>query len=609
MPDNAKYGMRWPTNLSFMEIEMEMIRRGGKFQINGQWYGNGLFYHYKELEMLLWPKEKVWHKWNDLQLKSWLESRTMVVLGPSSSGKTNTAATDHLADFYCFPHETTTIICSTTAERLQDRIFGEIKKYHRIARERFPWLPGEPIDSRMRIVTETNEEAVDGRDFRNGIVGVACLQGGQYKGIGNFIGLKNKRVRLLLDELQMLPQAILLAMSNLDKNPDFKGTGLGNPKDTTDALGAMAEPSFSLGGWDGAIDQTPETKTWPTRRPNGICVQLVGTDSPNLDGKLGIPLISQADIDRDVAQYGKDSLQFSMMNQGMMPKGQGSRRVITRHFCQQNKALEKAIWLDSNRTRIAALDAAFKGVGGDRCVLMFGEIGFEPNTPEAGETNVSNLLNQTPSKRSHSQIISIEDIVLVPIDIASPLESEDQIVLFCKEQCSTRRVPASNFFYESGMRASLVSAFGRLWSVDTNPIDCGGPASERQVSAKIEMPCNKYYSKLITEFWFSVRLIIEAKQLRGLTESVMDEGCKREWKMVAGNKIEVESKKDMKEKIGRSPDLFDTLAVMVEGARRLGFVINNKVLIQQPDKDHEWKKKFIKRFRDSWHSQSLNHAA
>jgi hypothetical protein len=338
-------------------------------------------------------------------------------------------------------------------------------------------------------------------------------------------------------------------------------------------------------------------------------VQLVGTDSPNLDGSLGIPLITQAAIDRDVAQYGKESLQFSMMNQGMMPRGQGSRRVITRQLCQKNKSMDKAVWLNSERVRFASLDAAYKGVGGDRCVLMFFEMGYEAAVTEDGTLDMTNIVNQKPTPQSHRQVIELTEVMLVPIDIKSPMEAEEQIVLFTHEQCSTRRVPPENFFYESGMRTSLVSAFCRLWSVSTNPIDCGGKASERQVSAKIEVPCDKYYNKLITEFWFSVRLVIEAQQMRGLRETVMLEGCKREWKMVGGNKIEVESKKEMKEKTGESPDLFDTLAIGIEGARRLGFVIDVKTLTANPPSDHEWKQKLKDRSAKQWHGAALNYTA
>lgn len=59
----------------------------------------------------------------------------------------------------------------------------------------------------------------------------------------------------------------------------------------------------------------------------------------------------------------------------------------------------------------------------------------------------------------------------------------------------------------------------------------------------------------------------------------MAEGCARIYNITGGNKIEVEpksdpkKKEDLKRRLGKSPDLFDYLAVGVEGARRLGFTI------------------------------------
>ncbi len=93
----------------------------------------------------------------------------------------------------------------------------------------------------------------------------------------------------------------------------------------------------------------------------------------------------------------------------------------------------------------------------------------------------------------------------------------------------------------------------------TNPLDCGGTPSERKVSEGIDVLCKDYYKKRITEMWFSLRLIIEAGQFRGMREDVMMEACSREWKMTTGNKIEVETKAEMKEKVGRSPDLVDAV--------------------------------------------------
>ena len=102
-------------------------------------------------------------------------------------------------------------------------------------------------------------------------------------------GIKNKRLRAIFDEAQFCPRSFVDSISNLNKNTDFKCIVSGNPKDTTDALGAICEPAAHLGGWDGGIDQTGGTKMWETRFPRGVCIQLVGTDSPNLDGKMGIP--------------------------------------------------------------------------------------------------------------------------------------------------------------------------------------------------------------------------------------------------------------------------------------------------------------------------------
>jgi hypothetical protein len=597
----TKYGLNFPVQWSQLEMEMHMVRKGGQWTgKDGNQKGNGLLFHFMELQKLLFGKAKVWHVWNETQAEQYLKCRTLGILGPASSGKSCSAATDALADYYCYPDCTTVLVCSTTKERMQDRIFGEIKKYHRIARERWPYLPGHAIDGRMRIVTEGRDDARDGRDFRNGIIGVPCLSGGDFKGISEFIGIKNKRVRAIIDELQMIPPSVLLAISNLDKNPDFKLVGLGNPKETTDALGQLCEPAHWLGGWDGGIDQEPKTKTWATSRPDGVCLQLVGTDSPNLDGKLGIDLITQAAIDRDVEQYGRDSLQFTMMNQGMMPRGQGSRRVLTAQLCKKNGAMDEPIWLNSNRTKVASLDAAYGGAGGDRCILSFLEFGPEAETEDNAQVAL-NLVMQDTSKKKRRILIALMETMVVPIKPLDESRPEEQIVNFVQTQCSTRGVPPNHFFYDSGMRTSLVSAFADRWSTKTNPIDCGGtPSKDKMVSVQIQKPCDKYYSKFITEIWFNVRYAVEARQFKGMTQPAMMEFCSREWTMVMGNKIEVEPKRKMKEKLGKSPDVADSIAIGVLGAIRLGFAIDSLKPPSEKSENGRWKKDHQNRSKSFW---------
>lgn len=604
-----RYGLLWPITSDPIAVEMHMIQRGGQWKhTNGEMVGRGLFYHFVQFESLLWPHKK-WHKWSELILDSYLKHRSIGCMGPASSGKSFCFATDSLADYYCFSDCTTVMVCSTTREMLEQRIWGEVKKHHLLAKRVRSWIPGHIKESRQRIVTAVRDFEVEGMDVRNGFLGVPCKKGNDYVGLGDFAGVKNKRVRLIADELHLLPRVFVDAISNLDKNPDFKAGGLGNPKDTTDALGLMCEPSALIGGWDGGIDQKPGTKTWPTRRPDGICIQLPGSDSPNLKGDMGIPLITQSDIDRDVAFYGTDSIWVTMMDEGKMPRGQGSRRVLTRNMCYKNRALEEPIWRNSSRTRIASLDAAYKGVGGDRCVYTELEFGDEADTTKdpGVQVAVEVLASQEIITFQSRPIISLIKQDIIPINAQSKDEAEEQIVEWVKEHCEASGIPPDKFFYDAGMRTGLVSAFSRLWSAYTVPVDCGGSASEKQVSEKIQVICKDYYFNYVTEMWYSVRNIVESQQFRGLTDDVIMEFSQREWGMVGKNKIQVEPKADMKKKTGRSPDLADSVAVGIEGARRLGFVIRNLGPQAEPAPRENWLKEAVDRSRTVVSRTTLNY--
>lgn len=422
----------------------------------------------------------------------------------------------------------------------------------------------------------------------NGVVVHNCKRGQAFQGMEEYVGIKNKHLRMIADELQFLPRQFVDAISNMNKNKDFKCVGSGNPKDTTDALGVLCEPAIHLGGWDGGIDQTPKTKTWEIRFPQGICIQLPGSDSPNLDGRLGIPLITQEHIDADIKFYGKDSIQYSMMDEGRMPRGQGTRRVITRQLCLKHGAMEEPLWLNSTRTRIGALDAAYRGVGGDRCVFM--ELAFGMNS-------------------ERKLILALVDTMVIPIK-DSPIETpEDQIALQVKDQCERRWIKPDNFGFDSTGRGSLMAAFARLWSPHVVPVEFGGSPTERPVSNGLDVVCKDYYSKFVTELWYSVRLVIEGDQFRGMTDDVMAEGCSREWTIVGANKIEVEPKDKTKLKIGRSPDLFDTLVTGVEVARRRGFKIERVINPIHHNRSQRWKEDLRDRAKALWSNHSLNYKA
>jgi hypothetical protein len=610
-----KYGVFWSTMAHPLWIEMQVVAAGGQWtKKNGETAGEGNFFHYKQAMAHMWPHFHQ-HRWFDLLLKEWLDRTYLGIIGPKDSGKSAGMAVILLTDYYIFPLNTLVLFSSTTKESLENRVWGEVKMRHKEAKSLFSWLPGNLIEGRQRIVTDHRDDCDEGRDLRRGCCGVPMKKGNPTVGMDSIIGIKQKRKRWFIDELQTIPKSAIDATANFIQNgSDCKVAGAGNADDITSTLGVFCEPHSSVGGWDGGIDQTPKTKSWKTRFDNGSCVQFPGSDSPNFDVKIGEPvpypfLMTRDRMDRDALTWGKEDWHYLMFNEGRFPRGQGSRRVITRQLCIKHGAMKEPVWKNTIRTKIAALDAAYRSVGGDRCVFITLEFGDEGIIEDSSMDPLQSLIDQASPVDPKRQIIALTSLSIIPIKGNEFESPEDQIVMFTKMNCETQGIPPRNFFFDSGMRTSLVTAFSRLWSVDVNSIDCGGRPSERAVSDSIDVKACDYYSKKITELWYSVRMIIEAKQFRGMTEDVMLEGCSREWKTVGANRIEVETKSDMKEKTGKSPDLFDALCVGCEGARQRGFGIRRLANKESVYDDGKWKGELKRKALSMVTSKQLNYAA
>ena len=543
----------WNTKDRFL-IEAAMVKAGGYKEVGGVRHGNGLAYHYKQAMSELWPWFK-WHRWSDLLIPTFAEHQEVGVMGPGSSGKTFCSAAFGLATYYIWPKGTSIVMSSTTRDGLQLRIWGAIKELHSKAKERRPWLPGKVHESKFALTTEVPEG--EGWDFRDGIIGVACRVGGTFVGLSNYVGLKNDRVMLIADEASLMGRGFLDSVANLRKNPSFKLIAMGNPKDRNDALGVVCEPHPSIGGWEG-LEYKEETRTWKTRAPGGVAVQLCGFDTPNKDYPKGLNpfrgIITPEQIEADLAYYGRDSLQFSMMNLGVLPRDGGTRRVVTVSLCEQNGAFEEPVWHQSDKlTRVVGIDAAYSGVGGDRCVLT--DLTFGPGR----DGNILLSFSETPT--------------IIPITAVRAQQAEEQIAEYVRLYCEQRSIGPGQVGFDSTGRGTLMSAFARLWSPVVVPIEFGGRPMERPVRSGDEKTERETYGKMVTALWYASRLVIEGKQLRKLPRDVAEEGAMREWGISRTGLIDVEPKEKTKERMGRSPDLWDSLVVAVEIARRNGFEI------------------------------------
>lgn len=584
-----KYGLNWPVENDDLLIELWMIRKGDDWLRKS---GRSLSFHYEEAKKILWPELNP-HRWHNLCRDSILENKVCVLMGCGSSGKTNAAAWISLLDYFAWPKETCVLVCSTDVRGLKKRVWGEVTMLWEKAIQKFDYLPGNLLDSAIAITTESMEDLEYGerksRDMRQGIFGIPCVQGGKFVGLSKFIGVKQKRMRLVADEASAMNDSFLSSFSNLNKNEDFRAIVLGNPNDIHDPLGKAAEP---LGGWTDEYLEPTKTRTWKTRFMNGLCVNLVGIDSPNNDLPPDQPtkykyLISKEKIDETLSFFSKDSVEYYSQCVGTMKIGTMARRVLTRDLCDRFGAQTQAMWKDDKKTKVYFLDASY---GGDRAVCGGAEFGTDVNG---------------------KMIISFYPQKIIPIVVGGD-SPEDQLAKFVKQDCEALGIPPSHMGHDATGRGSLGTALARIWSADTNPIESGGVPSDRPVSLDLYTTdevtgqrrlklCKEFYDRKVSEFWFCVRYAVEAGQIRDLPEDALEELCARKWDILKNGLHSVEvkdgtrAKPGMKQRTGKSPDHGDCAAGVIEMARRKGFQISKLAMEDKKQSVKSWMESDMKK--------------
>lgn len=558
------YNLDWH-NREPLDIEFEMIKRGGKFVKEGREYGLGLFEHYRNAQKLLWPTDDE-HRWSKLALETIVNNEVSVFLGSSDSGKTYGVAKFILIDWWANPEKTLWLVSSTELRGAELRIWGTLKQLFNRARDIHPQLCGSVLESMHAITTEqTSRDQSRARLLTKGIIFIPCMSNGKYVGMGKYVGIKpmpGGRLGYVGDETQAMPHSHLDAFSNWFGKERFKAVMCGNPFDLFDSLCKAAEPPEGWAKWK----DTERTQIWRSKFYDAAVVAFDGRDTPNNDPetkgnfKYLIGPKKHAAVER---YHGKDSWQYYNQCIGK-PRASGMvKRVITPQLCEEFRAFDDVFWSGKPTVKAAACDAAYGGIGGDRCVT--GHVEF-------GEDVDGNM------------ILACSPQVIVPVSVKKTGLPEDQIAEFNKEYCESFNISPENFFFDG--RSTLAMAFSRKWSARVNAVDFGGKPTDRVVSLdtfiwdgdtqtrRLQL-CHELYSKFVTELWFSVHYVILSGQMRRLPKEVAEEGYKREWRYVKGNRIEIETKAEMKERTGQSPDLFDCLVTCIEGARRLGFQIRS----------------------------------
>jgi len=348
---------------------------------------------------------------------------------------------------------------------------------------------------------------------------------------------------------------------------------------------------------------------------NGRAVNLVGLDSPNFDFPSDKPtrykyLISKEKIDDTLSFFPKDSIEYYSQCVGTMKIGTMAKRVLTRAECLRFHAQEEVKWMGNEQTDVYFVDAAY---GGDRCVAGGAKFG----------RNTDGLM-----------ILSFGRPNVVPITVSRKVGNEDygaedQIAMYVREDCERDGIPAANMGHDSTGHGGLGTALARAWSNETHPIDAGGSPSKRPVSSDLKIldeesgqmrlkRCDEHFDRLVSEFNYMIRMAVQAGQIRNLPDECMEEFCARRWDRVKNDKYWVEPKDKpdtdprkmgFKQRMGRSPDMSDWAAGILEMARRKGFVISGLATeVRKRNGKEDWYQKESERLEKMLKDRQLQSA-
>ena len=166
--------------------------------------------------------------------------------------------------------------------------------------------------------------------------------------------------------------------------------------------------------------------------------------------------------------------------------------------------------------------------------------------------------------------IKLEGNEIIEFDAQSAEPVHFQIAERTRQICEDHKVRPQNLAVDAtGEGGGLCDILAKTWSPRIQRVEFGGKSSDRPVSPEDHRKSSDIYGNKVTELWFSVRQWAINEQLRGMQHDAVMEFCSRMYDDEKRMTI-IERKTDMKARTGKSPDLADAVALVVEMARRLG---------------------------------------
>jgi len=433
---------------------------------------------------------------------------------------------------------------STTLREARKRIWGSVMSLLSV-------IDGAPIKIRDSIGNAAYVDENGTLIERAGLSLIAAEKSKTREAIGKFIGIKQKRVIMIGDELSELSESILQAgLTNLSKNPFFQMIGMSNPNSRFDAFGVWSEPKK---GWEAVDTQTADE--WTTKW-GGKYIRLDGERSPNIVlGEVKYPWLPTAEkLEEDRLLLGPESRGYMRMVRAIFFDSDETTGIYSEAEMAKSGALGDVDWADKP-TVVAGIDPAFTN-GGDRTIMYTAEVGYARNGQYVCKLGEAIHLNDDATNKAVPRTYQIVHQII--------------------DHCKRRNISADNVALDStGAGAPFCDVLAGEWEGSFMRVTFGGKASDKRVSMNSQLTGEELYTNRVSELWFVGKELMRTQQIYGISSDLAKEMCARNYDMVKTGslKVKIESKIEFKSRFGRSPDLADAAFLALDCARqRMGLV-------------------------------------
>lgn len=504
-------------------------------------------FHFKKAFDIVWPKFE-WNQWCELMLWAWCNYKIVCVIGHTRASKSYFFSYMVLLDYLGAAPMTATTLTTTKFDALKTRMWGDMMRA--IEAIEHPALQAV-IQNLFKITNTSNEMKFASASESHGddkfmIQGVATDSAD--KSAGKIRGQHADRRRIVGDEAQDIAAAIYMAFANAVSAPDFVGGLLSNPVEKASEFGKWCEPK---NGWSSIHDTD---LFWETKTPGGICLHFDGLQSPNIKaGKTIFPyLLTQDYVDFIRKQYGEDSLEWWMYIRGFFPPDGTVSRVWPNATIEKAKTDQE---FDFPPRMWASLDPAYEY---DDPVLTFAMSG---------------------RNRMGRPLCKVKKQVRISLKQSADVTKDRQLADETKRLCIEEGVNPEDFICDTtGNGRSVFALLFESWSKKIHKLEYGGSATDRPLRLDDKKPASEQVKYFVAELWFRASYLAADGILCGfnnLDSKGVDDLTARRYtlKQDGDHKaMMVETKDEMKKRLGRSPDYGDSVCQLGELMVRKGLL-------------------------------------